>query len=180
MTGTTLLHPGDPFPALVVNLPGGRALHLPGDLAGRFGIVLFYRGARYPYCNAQLSAFQRVPDGLAEVDASILALSVNDEATTRDLIARYGPAGPDRSRRRRHRGRRCDRRVRQTPAGWAIVVFSSTALERLVPQDVVGFIRYLRGHAPQPVLISGSEPSATCGWSCFCARVRDLRKRCLK
>ena|SRR5215472_4758003 len=69
MTGTTLLHPRDPFPALVVNLPGGRALHLPGDLAGRFGVVLLYRGARYPYCNAQLSAFQRVPDGLAEVDA---------------------------------------------------------------------------------------------------------------
>ena len=93
MTGTTLLHPRDPFPALVVNLPGGRALHLPGDLAGRFGVVLLYRGARYPYRNAQLSAFQRVPDGLAEVDASIPALSVNDEATTRDLIARYGPAG---------------------------------------------------------------------------------------
>jgi hypothetical protein len=34
MTDTTLLHPGDPFPGLIVNLPGGRTAHLPGDLAG--------------------------------------------------------------------------------------------------------------------------------------------------
>ena len=150
MTGTTLLHPGDPFPALGVNLPGGRALHLPGDLAGRFGVVLFYQGARYPYCNAQLSAFQRVPDGLAEVDASILALSVNDEATTRDLIARYGPAGPGLSRRRRHRGRRCDRRVRQTPTRLGHRRVLQRRPRTACPQDVIGFIRYLRGHAPVP------------------------------
>ncbi len=91
MTGTTLRHPGDPFPASGVNLPGGRTLHLPDDLAGRFGVVLFSREARCPYRNAQLSAFQRVLDGLAAVDASILELSVNDEAATRrDLIARHG------------------------------------------------------------------------------------------
>jgi peroxiredoxin len=90
MTGTILRHPGDPFPALVVNLPGGRTVHPPYDLAGRFGVVLFSREGRCPYRNAQLSAFLRVLDGLAPVDASILELSVNDEATTRDLIARHG------------------------------------------------------------------------------------------
>ena len=90
MTDKTLLRPGDPFPGLLVNLPGGRSVHLPGDLARRFGVVLFYRGAWCPYCNAQLSAFQRALDGLAEVDASVVALSVDDEATARDLIARHG------------------------------------------------------------------------------------------
>ena len=34
MTDKTLLRPGDPFPGLLVNLPGGRSVHLPGDLAG--------------------------------------------------------------------------------------------------------------------------------------------------
>jgi Enoyl-(Acyl carrier protein) reductase len=87
MTGTTLRRPGDPFPASGVNLPGGRTLHLPDDLAGRF---VLSREARCPYRNAQLSAFQRVLDGLAAVDALILELSVNNEATTRDLIARHG------------------------------------------------------------------------------------------
>ncbi len=32
--------------------------------------------------------------------------------------------------------------------GWAIVVYSSAALGRLVSKDVIGFIRYLRGHVP--------------------------------
>ena len=90
MTDRTLLHPGDPFPALTMTLPGGRTVHLPDDLAGRFGVVLFYRGSRCPYCNAQLSAFHRALDGLAEVDAPVVAPSVDDEAATRDLIARRG------------------------------------------------------------------------------------------
>src|SRR4029077_16099130 len=90
MTDKTLLHAGDPFPGLIVNLPGGQSGHLPGDLAGRFGVVLFYRGAWCPYCNAQLSAFQRALDGLAEVDASVLALPVDDDATTRHVNARHG------------------------------------------------------------------------------------------
>src|ERR1700729_4484564 len=90
MTDKTLLHPHDPFPALTVNLPGGRALSLPDDLAGYFGIVLYYRGSWCPYCNAQLSAFQRSLDSLAEADISVVALSVDDEATTVDLIAGHG------------------------------------------------------------------------------------------
>jgi hypothetical protein len=45
MTQTTLLHPGDPFPALTVALPEGRARRLPDALAGHYGVVLFYRGS---------------------------------------------------------------------------------------------------------------------------------------
>jgi thiol-disulfide isomerase/thioredoxin len=87
MTDTTLLHPGDSFPELTVALPGGRSLQLPGTLAGHFGVVLFYRGSWCPYCNAQLSAFQRSRDGLAALGVSVVALSVNDEAPTQNLIA---------------------------------------------------------------------------------------------
>jgi peroxiredoxin len=43
-----------------------------------------------PYCNAQLSAFQRSLDSLADADISVVAMSVDDEATTLDLIARHG------------------------------------------------------------------------------------------
>jgi thiol-disulfide isomerase/thioredoxin len=95
MTDKTLLHPHDPFPALTVCLPGGRALRLPDDLAGHFGVVLLYRGSWCPYCNAQLSAFQRALDGLAEMDMTVVALSVDDEATTQQLIAK--PMRPARS-----------------------------------------------------------------------------------
>ena len=89
MTQMIVLQPGDPFPSLTVALPGGRALRLPDALAGRFGVVLYYRGSWCPYCNAQLSAFQRSLDSLADADISVVALSVDDEATTEDLIARH-------------------------------------------------------------------------------------------
>ena len=86
----TVLQPGDPFPSVTVFLPGGRTLRLPDALAGRFGVVLYYRGSWCPYCNAQLSAFQRSLDSLADADISVVALSVDDEATTVDLIAGHG------------------------------------------------------------------------------------------
>lgn len=85
-----LLHPGDMFPALTVAQAGGGSLRLPDALDGRFGVVLFYRGAWCPYCNAQLRAFQRANDDLAEVGAQVVALSVDDEVTTAGLIAKHG------------------------------------------------------------------------------------------
>ena len=74
-----LLHPGDKFPALSVAQVGGGSLQLPDALHGHFGVVLFYRGAWCPYCNAQLRAFQRAKDQLAEVGAQVAALSVDDD-----------------------------------------------------------------------------------------------------
>src|SRR5579864_1866967 len=94
MTEMTVLQPGDPFPSLTVALPGGRTLRLPDALAGRFGVVLFYRGAWCPYCNAQLSAFQRASESLADVGAKVIALSVDDEAATQELIAKHHLAFP--------------------------------------------------------------------------------------
>ena len=161
MTDKTLLRPGDPFPALTVSLPGGRALRLPGDLAGHFGVVLFYRGSWCPYCNAQLSAFQRALDGLAEIDVTVVALSVDDEATTQQLIAKHGlrfPVGygADASAIADATGAfvNDDPLFLQStgfvldPGGRVVVsVYSSGAIGRLVPQDVTGLIRYLRSHA---------------------------------
>jgi peroxiredoxin len=158
MTDKTLLHPHDPFPALTVSLPGGRALRLPDDLAGHFGVVLFYRGSWCPYCNAQLSAFQQALDRLAEMDVTVVALSVDDEATTRELIAKHGlrfPVGhgADASAIADATGAfvNDDPLFLQStgfvldPGGRVVVsVYSSGAIGRLVPQDVIGLIRYLR------------------------------------
>ena len=85
-----LLSPGDQFPALTVTLAGGGTLQLPDALAGDFGVILLYRGSWCPYCNAQLRAFQRAHDALAAVDARVVALSVDDEATTQAFIAKHG------------------------------------------------------------------------------------------
>ena len=158
MTDKTLLHPRDPFPALTVSLPGGRALRLPDDLAGHYGVVLFYRGSWCPYCNAQLIAFQRALDGLAEIDVTVVALSVDDEATTQELIAKHGLRflvghGADASAIADATGAfvNDDPPFLQStgfvvdPGGQVVVsVYSSGAIGRLVPRDVIGLIRYLR------------------------------------
>src|ERR1700693_5143376 len=89
-----LLSPGDTFPKLTITVPAGGTLALPDALAGGFGVVLFYRGSWCPYCNAQLRAFQRAAGSLAEVGAKVVALSVDDEATTLDLIAKHGLTFP--------------------------------------------------------------------------------------
>src|ERR1700733_4400210 len=90
----TLLHPGEMFPNLAVTPTDGAALELPDALAGHYGVVLFYRGSWCPYCNAQLRAFQRAADSLDQVDARVVALSVDDEATTEALIAKHGLSFP--------------------------------------------------------------------------------------
>ena len=85
----TLLHPGDKFPALTVALPGGDSLQLPDALNGHYGVVLFYRGSWCPYCNAQLSAFQRAWERLTGMSVQIIAPSADDESATVKLIAKH-------------------------------------------------------------------------------------------
>jgi peroxiredoxin len=157
----TLLNPGDLFPELTVTVPGGDTLTLPAALSGGFGVVLFYRGAWCPYCNAQLRAFQRSADALAEVGAKVIALSVDDESTTAELIAKHGLTFPVGY------GAHAVAVAKVTgafmnpdpvflqstgfvlnPDGQVVVsVYSSGAIGRLVPEDVIGLIRYLREHA---------------------------------
>jgi peroxiredoxin len=153
----SLLKPGDKSPTLSVELTGGETLQVPDGLTGRYGVVLFYRGSWCPYCNAQLRAFERAHDSLAEV----VALSVDDEPTTRALIEKHHLRSPV--------GHRADAHAIATatgafvneerahlestgfvldPTGAVLVsVYSSSAIGRLVPEDVVGFLRYLREHA---------------------------------
>jgi peroxiredoxin len=157
-----LLSPGDSFPALSLTPPGKPALTLPDALGGEFGVILFFRGSWCPYCNAQLRAFQRASDGLVSTGILVAALSVDDEPATAELIAKHGLTFPV--------GHSADARaiaaltgafvnpgpvyLQSTgfvldPAGRVVVsVYSSGAIGRLVPEDVIGLVRYLREHSP--------------------------------
>src|ERR1700760_3530736 len=84
-----LLHPGDPFPRLVMNVPGGEELTVPAAFAGDFAAVLFYRGAWCPYCHAQLRASERAGQALADNDIRVAALSVDDKETTAALVEKH-------------------------------------------------------------------------------------------
>jgi peroxiredoxin len=161
MTPTNLLHPGDRFPAVPVAVAGGDALTLPDALAGHYGVVLLFRGAWCPYCNAQLRAFQRAQDRLAALDIRVVALSVDDAETTAQLIADHGltfPVGHSADAGALHDALGAfvnaePEHLQSTgfvldPEGRVLVsVYSSGAIGRLVPDDVVGLVRYLREHA---------------------------------
>jgi peroxiredoxin len=167
---------GQPFPSLEVPAAGGGTISLPGDLAGSYGVVLVYRGSWCPYCNAQLSAFQRSLDRLTDIGALVAALSVDDEATTQDLIARHGlrfPVGHSADARAIAAGTGAfvndDPVYLQStgfvldPGGHVVVsVYSSGAIGRLVPGDVIGLVGYLREHTAvgRPSL-RGPKPGAS-------------------
>jgi peroxiredoxin len=156
-----LLHPGDTFPELTLTVPGGKTVRVPETFAGRFGVMLFYRGSWCPYCNAQLRAFQRAGDTLADAGASVAALSVDDEETTAALIAKLGLTFPVGYGADAHKVAELtgafvnpDPVYLQStgfvldPEGKVVVsVYSSGAIGRLVPEDVAGLVRYLREHA---------------------------------
>ncbi len=80
------LHNAQPFPVLSVPAVGGGTVSLPSDLAGFYGVVLIYRGSWCPYCNTQLAAFSRAHDTLAELNVKVVALSVDNEDTSTELV----------------------------------------------------------------------------------------------
>jgi peroxiredoxin len=157
-----LLNPGYPFPRLTISTTDDQTLTLPDAFAGDFGVVLFYRGAWCPYCNAQLRAFERSGQALADLGIRVAALSADDADATAALVAKhqltfpvgYGAVVPAVAALTgafvnpdpvylQSAGFVLD------PAGNVIVsVYSSGAIGRLVPEDVIGLVRYLREHSP--------------------------------
>jgi peroxiredoxin len=156
-----LLNPGDPFPRLTISTTDDQTLTIPDAFAGDFATVLFYRGAWCPYCNAQLRAFERAGETLAAAGVKVAALSVDDKETTAALVAKhqvtfpvgYGAVAPAIASLTGAFVNPDPVYLQSTgfvldPAGKVIVsVYSSGVIGRLVPDDVVGLVRYLRERA---------------------------------
>ena len=154
----TALRNGDTFPSLTIDAIGGGTISLPSDLAGSFGVVLIYRGAWCPYCNAQLGAFARASEQLSELGVKVVALSVDDAATSAALVEKHRLAFPvgyganadevaaatgaytnDNPRYLQSTGFVLD------PNGKVITgVYSTAAIGRLVADDVAGFVSYVK------------------------------------
>ena len=152
------LRNGDIFPFLSIAAVGGGTISLPGDLAGAFGVVLIYRGSWCPYCNAQLAAFSRAAEKLADLGVKVVALSVDDAATSAALVEKHRLAFPvgygadadavaaatgaytnDNPRYLQSTGFVLD------PDGKVITgVYSTAAIGRLVAGDVAGFVSYVK------------------------------------
>jgi peroxiredoxin len=153
-----MLKNGDAFPTLSFARVGGGEIHLPGDLAGGFGVVLFHRGSWCPYCNAQLSAYARAADELAQEHIKVVSVSVDEREASEALVRKHELNFPV--------GYGADAHAVAAATGAAVndnpvclqatgfildfegrivtAVYSTRAIGRLMPADVLDFVRYLR------------------------------------
>lgn len=115
-------------------------------------------GAWCPYCQAQLEAFQRACARLADAGIKVAALSVDHAAATAETIGIFKLAFPVRH------GADADKVAALTgayvnetprylqstgflldPAGHVLnAVYSSGPIGRLVAEDVIGMVTYLK------------------------------------
>jgi peroxiredoxin len=158
----TRLNPGDPFPRLTISTTDGHSVAIPDAFAGDFAVVLFNRGSWCPYCNAQLRAFERASQTLADNGIRVVSLSVDDKEAATALVAKHKLTFPVRyGADARAVAAATGAFVNPDPVyleatgfvlgpdGKVIVsVYSSGAIGRLVPEDVAGLVEYVRAHAP--------------------------------
>ena len=154
----TRLQNGQTFPTFDVPAVGGGTISIPQSLRGSFGVVLIYRGAWCPYCQAQLGGYQRASERLAAAGTKVVALSVDDEATSVGTIEKFKLSFPvghsaDADKVAAITGAYTNdspRYLQSTgfvlaPDGKILnAVYSSGPLGTLVAQDVIGMVTYLK------------------------------------
>jgi peroxiredoxin len=154
------LQNGDRFPPVSIRTVGGGEMLLPRAVEGVYSVILFYRGSWCPYCRAQLAAFARSRESLRAIGVEVVALSVDDEATSAALVEKLRLSFPigfganvdevaaatgayvgEGSAYLQSTGFVLDKRGRILTA-----VYSSGAIGRLLPDDVAGFVQYFESH----------------------------------
>lgn len=158
-----MLKNGDLFPSLGFARAGGGEIYLPADLAGKFGVILFHRGSWCPYCNAQLAAFARAADECAEEEIGVVSVSTDDREKSEALVEKHQLGFPV--------GYGADAQgvsavtgafINENPVclqatGFILdaegrvvtAVYSTRAIGRLMPDDVLNVVRHLRNLAKQ-------------------------------
>lgn len=153
-----LLQNGDVFPPLTLARAGGGEVHLPSDLAGGYSVILFHRGSWCPFCNAQLAAFARAADKFAGEDIKVTSVSVDDQKKTEALVEKYKLGFPVAYGADAHAVSVAtgafvnDDPVYLQATGFVLnpegrivtAVYSTGAIGRLLPDDVLGLVRHLK------------------------------------
>src|SRR5258708_39144540 len=149
---------GEHFPTITASRVGGGEISIPEDLAGRWAVLLFYRGHWCPYCRQQLLDFQRARAQLNELGAEIVALSVDSLEQAQQTVERhrltfpvlYGLDAPEAAAAIRASINEPPPYLPATqfvlrPNGTlAISVYSSSAIGRLVAADTINYLKYLQ------------------------------------
>jgi peroxiredoxin len=158
------LRNGQIFPHIEIPAVGGGVLNLPQDLAGSFGVVIIYRGHWCPFCNEQMAAFASATESLAKEGIKVVAFSVDDEATTKEFIAKHSiPFKIGHSAKLETIVDATGAYETETPAlghflettGFVLApdgtivnaTYSSLAIGRLVPSDVIRLVAFLKSLA---------------------------------
>ncbi len=157
----SLLQNGDAFPNLEVPAVGGGTIALPAALAGSWGVVLIYRGAWCPFCNAQLASYAAEKEALDGLGVKVVALSVDDEVTSAATVAKNHlqfpvghSANADAIAAATGAFVNANPRYLQ-PASFVLApdgtvkaaVYATSAIGRMLAKDVVGFVGYLKSVA---------------------------------
>ena len=158
------LDAGDMFPTLPLQLIDGTTLTLPGGLKQPYNVILVNRGSWCPFCTQQLTSFQA---GLAKLEAEgigVLSLSADPLEAARGVAAKAGLTFPlaygapvdavaealgafyDPSPA--HTTPYLQSTGYVTGPGGVILsaVYSTGAIGRLVWQDVLGLVQYIKSH----------------------------------
>jgi peroxiredoxin len=156
-----MLQNNDIFPSLTFARTGGGEIQLPGDLAGGFGVILFHRGSWCPYCNTQLAAFARATHKFAEEGIRVVSVSVDDREKSEALVEKHKLGfpvayGADARAVSAVTGAFVnDNPVCLQATGFVLnpegrivtAVYSTRAIGRLLPDEVLNFVRHLKSSA---------------------------------
>lgn len=157
-----VLDAGDTFPDFQLALTSGRRLSIPSDLKQPFNVVLVNRGAFCPYCIGQLRGFQANLAKLSAEGIGVVSFSADSLESAQSVVQDNHlefPIGYGASVEQAARVLGVYYEPSQKPylqsAGFVIersgriltAVYSSGPLGRLLAQDVLGFVQYVKAHA---------------------------------
>ena len=161
MSSTIRLENGQTFPNLNFSVVGQNDLNLPKDLAGRWAVVLFYRGHWCPYCRQQLTGFQQHLEAFDALNTSIVALSIDPLEEAQKTLERHNLTfslgyGVNADAVAALTGAYTNPEpnflqatgfVLKPDGTVAIAVYSSGAVGRLVAEDTLGLVKYLQSRS---------------------------------
>lgn len=155
------LENGETFPEIELQRLGGGTVRLPADLADHYGVILIYRGQWCPFCNEQIGAFAQAFDTVSKAGIKVVAFSADGEADAAAMAKKhsvpfalghsadvkaiieatgaYDSVHPKQGQFLESTGFILD------PNGSVVTaVYSSRAIGRLVPNDVVRVVAFMR------------------------------------
>jgi peroxiredoxin len=80
---------GESLPELTLPSVAHGTLSLKEHIRGAWSVVLFYRGSWCPFCNTQLTEFQRGIPVFEELGVRIVAISADSGEEARNTVARH-------------------------------------------------------------------------------------------